>query len=305
MKSAEEDRRRPGRPGHSKAMRYRAHVEVARQRKRQGRMVGWRLIASALKDQIPTRLVQAVLKRMKQRDRSRRRRYMDKTAEHIRVLAKDVIWTQDATHVGRFNGEAIEAQVIKDRGSLKTLALSMGDAANGEDVIMLLKVAKKEHGGLPLVWQTDNDKAYLSKEVKHFLSSERVVHLKSRIRRPTDNGAAEIGIRELKSTTGFGKGVTLKNSMEAALRLQAGARKLNRYRMRGSRDNQTAEQVAKILSKWYNQVHRKHFYEEVSIALEKAVQDIDINRARQTQREIILSALEKYNLIEWNRGGRP
>jgi transposase InsO family protein len=304
MKASEERPQSAGRPRYSKAVRFRGYVEVARQRKRQGRGAGWRPIKAALKDEVPTRLVQEAVSRLKARDRKRHRKHLQEASERVEVLVKDGIWSQDGMHAGRCEGVSVEAQVMKDRGTYETLSLLVGPSANAQDVVLLLKATKEETGTLPLVWQTDNASIYLSEVVQAYLREERVVPLLSRVHCPTDNGAAEIGIRELKTESSLGKGCVLDHGMQAAVQLGETAVKLNRFRLRGSKGYLASKDLAENMPSWYNVVDRNRFYEEACKAMERAVQETDKRRARKQQREAVLSVLEKYGLIKRTRGGR-
>jgi len=304
MKNAKRPLQRQGRPAHSKAIRFRAAVEVARQRKHQGKKAGWRPIVKALDGRIPTRLVQEMLSRLKKRKRCRMKRHLTCAAERVTVKVKGVIWTQDGTHLGRSADEEVQAQIIKDRAPMKTMALSIGPPATSADVLVLLKSAKTEHGDHPLVWQTDNDSIYLADDVVDYLKEKRIVHLKSRVGRPTDNGAAERGIWELKSEADLGKGVKLNGCLDAALLLGQSAVKINRNRLRGSKGYVSANRLAQHMPSWYNLVDRNTFYEEVNIAVKSAVDGEEGDRARKAERDAIHGVLEKYGLIEWTRGGR-
>jgi len=70
------------------------------------------------------------------------------------------------------------------------------------------------------------------------------VPLFSHVRKPTDNGAAEIGMWELKEMTGFGKGVQQRSDMEPALLAGKRAVLLNENRLRGSRGYRSANTLA-------------------------------------------------------------
>jgi transposase InsO family protein len=305
MKNAEKPPKRLGRPPHDRAIRFQAAKEVARQRKRQGVTVGWRPIEKALEGQIPTRLVQEMLAHFKKHKGRRMRRHQAADAEQVIVNVQGAIWTQDGTHLGRYEDEKeLQSQVIKDRGPLKTMGLSIGPPATSADVLMLLKVSKVEHDEHPLVWQTDNDSIYLAEEVHDYLEKERVVHLKSRVARPTDNGAAERGIFELKAEAGLGKGVKLEGPLEAALRLGESAVKIDQNRLRGSKGYATSNELAQEMPFWYHLVDRYTFYEEAIKAMKSAVNGKEGDLARKAERDAVHGVLEKYGLIVWTRGGR-
>jgi len=277
--------------------------EVKVQRKLQGESAGWRPIAKALSGKHPTRLVQHTLSALKKTDRIEKRKRLAALAEKVTVLAKEVIFAQDQMHLGRQDGQAVEAQVLKDRGTLGHPGVFVGPVAKSEDVVMLLKAVKEKKGKLPLVFQSDNGPAYVGDPLKRYLKQERVVHLKSRTYRPTDNGAAEHGIGELRAATGLGRGVKLESSLQAGEKVLHAIRKLDRYRLRGSRGFATAKELAQKMGSWYPKVDREGFYWEVQAALQQAVLGLEDDRARKAERDAIYNALEKYGLITWSRGG--
>jgi hypothetical protein len=305
MKSADDAPKRLGRPPHDREARFQAAKEVARQRKSQGKDTGWRPIDKALDGRTPTRLVQEMVGRFKKQKRRRKRRHQAADAEKIIVKVIGAIWTQDGTHLGRFDdGAESQAQIIRDRGPLDTVGLSIGPPATSRDVLMLLKCSKVEHDGNPLVWQTDNDSIYLSEVVQYYLEKECVVHLRSRVARPTDNGAAERGIYELKSEAELGKGVKLDSPLDTALRLGESAGKINRNRLRGSKGYATSKELAQEMPFWYDHVDRDPFYEEAVNAMKSAAEGKEGDHARKAERDAVHGVLEKYGLIEWTRGGR-
>ncbi len=306
MRACLEEPKREGRPPKEPVVRWRQHLKVAREWKKQGRKTGWRTIADALAGLVPTRQVQESLKRLKANHRRRLRRRLKEGRETTTVLCSDAIWCQDATHLGRLdNRKAVEADVVKDRGSLQTLGLSVGSSASGEDVILLLKTIKEKRGGLPLVLQTDNGSAYCSDEVARLLAQEKVVHLRSRVRQPTDNGAAERGIGELKAEAGLGRGVHLRHGHQAGLLLAATAVKLNQYRLRGSKGYRTANEMAENLPSWYNRINRDRFYREAGEAIRKAEEGNGKCRARQAVNKAVLSLMAMHGLVRLTRGGQP
>jgi hypothetical protein len=112
---------------------------VAREWRKQGREVGWRGVADALTGLVPTRQVQESVKRLKANHRRLLRRRLEKGRVTTTVLCSNAIWCQDATHLGRrADRKAVEADVVKDRGSLQTLGLSVGPSSTSGDVVLLL-----------------------------------------------------------------------------------------------------------------------------------------------------------------------
>ena len=261
---------------------------------------GWRTIEGACG--LPTRSVQENLSALKVRHRRRMRDFQAKNRINIKVLGKDVVWAQDAMHVGRVGSKAVMAEVVKDRGSLENVAIVVGGAATGRDVVNILENQKRE-GRLPLVWATDNGPAYKSHEVTRFCEREKLVHLFSRPHLPQDNGAAERGIRELKEESGLGSGVKLRSVDEVASRLVKTSHLLGN-RPRACRDMKTSVQLEKTLPIGPETVAREDFYEAACRVAEKVVQGGgNIREQRRIQRQVIYGLLEKINLVKLVRGG--
>jgi len=306
MKASKDPPKKLGRPAHSRGKKYHALRVVGRQRKVQGKRAGWRPIDKALCGAVPLRLVQESLKLWKTRDRKRKRKRIERHRVSMMVNAKNVIWTLDETHLGRRDdGKAVKSQVVKDRGTLQTVGLSTGREADSVDVIKLLELKKRRSGMLPLVLQTDNGPPFCSDETQDYLEQEGIVPLLSRVYTATDNGAAEIGIRELKEESGLGRGVRLRCDRDAALLLANAAVLVNESRLRGSRGYVSSNSLAKTMPTWYDRVSREQFYEEACREAEEAAQGKSGQRARQAKRYAVFMVLKKYGLITINRGGRP
>lgn len=112
---------------------------MSRQWKVEGETAGWRVLDDRLPD-IPTRLVQRSLTRLKARRHRRRERHRRAQRVHVGVLKRDALWSQDATHLGRCEGQAVWAEVMKDVGTCKTLDLVLqGRASGSADVIAMLE----------------------------------------------------------------------------------------------------------------------------------------------------------------------
>lgn len=192
-----------GRPAISPAKRFLARLKVARELRKQG-LVGWRPVVAKVGAAVPVRLVQESVSELKKRHAQRRRRWLAERRLRVEVLSPNVVWTQDATHLGRMGRVAVQAEIIKDRATLGFEGMSVGSQANADEILEMLE-NQKQTRGLPLVWATDNGSAYRDELVENFLKQEQVVHLLSRPRLPQDNGAAEKGIRELKEAAGLEK----------------------------------------------------------------------------------------------------
>lgn len=301
MKASTEPPRKEGRPGHSKEERYHALRAVAREYRQQ--RGGWRPIGRALKGKIQTRLVQEMLQKIKRRKKRRHGKHLGNASERVTVLVQNVIVVHDGTHLGRKERQEVKGQVVKDRGTLEYVVQSVGVAPTSEDVLNVMKSVKVIRGELPLVWQEDNESIHVDQEVKNYLHEERVVHLLSRVRHPSDNGAAEIGIRELKELAQLGKGVKLNSISEPARRFANSAVQINANRLRGSKGYLTANELAETMPCWYNTVSREVFYQEACDRMETAAQGKEGNHARKAQRDAVYEVLEKYRLIERTRGG--
>jgi transposase InsO family protein len=295
--------RQLGRPARSASERFRALLAVRRQVKALGWSVGWRPIEYRLHGKVPTRLVQESLSRLKARHRKRLREKAEKNRVSVKVLAKDVIWSQDAAHIGRVEEESLLAEVIKDRATLGYEGLAVGPSSTAEDILAMLEWQKIEQG-LPLVWSTDNGSAYKNEKLADYLRREKVIHLISRPRTPQDNGAAERGICELKAESGLGKGIRLHDAREAASCLAKTWVMLD-SRPRASKGYQNAVQLENSLAKGPELVDRAVFYTEACRNIEKAVQGGETSREkRKAERQAIFETLEKNRLINIVRGGK-
>jgi len=293
-----------GRPAFSPSKRFRARLKVARELRKQG-WVGWRPVLAKVKPMVTTRLVQKSVSELKKRHAQRRRKWLSQRRIHVEVLSPNVIWAQDATHVGRLKQEAVQAEVVKDRATLGYVEVAVGPAARAEEVLWMLE-GQKQGQGLPLVWATDNGSAYRDHRVEDYLRREKVVHLFSRPRLPQDNAAAEKGIRELKEEAGLGKGVKLSSLEEAARKLASSWEILDHRRPRGSKGYRTATELRKELPTWHKKVERVTFYAQACEAREKAVKGGETAREkRQAERQAVYETLEKFQLITRTRGGKP
>lgn len=290
-----------GRPFYTGKQRRHAMWMVARELRKQG-YPGWRPIDTALGN-VQTRLIQEYVRLFK----AKRKKRMSVTRKIHRksttVLMKNAYWTQDGTHVGRIEKVSVESQIIKDRGSLKTLGIKTGVAANADDVMTFFDKAK-ECRGLPLVIGTDNGSAYCNEEVSDYLHKEKVVHLLSLPRTPEHNGSAEIGIRELKDDAMLGKGVVLECLSSPHAVLAQSASRIN-MRLRGSKKFKSANDLDDTLLDARNMIDRDVFYNECHVGLTE-LRGCHLNgrELRIRERELILKTLEKYGAIQQTRGDR-
>jgi transposase InsO family protein len=295
----------PGRPAHSAAARWRVLRAVSRQWKADGHTAGWRELDDKL-PAVPTRLVQASLALLKPRRRRRGERRRKAERVHVEVHARDVLSSQDGTHLGRCQGRAVTAEVVKDVATMRTLDVAVSPrATSGADVIAMLE-ALEARGRLPLVWSTDNGSCYCSAEVETWLAEHRVVHLRSLPHTPQHNAWVERCHGELKAEACLGKGVRLDSVLEAEGRLLAARDRLDGHRLRGRLGARTALDVDRTLDTWEGAVERRTFYAAVCSAREQAVLGVIGARARRrAEREAVFTTLELYGLVTRTRGGAP
>lgn len=283
-----------GRPSYSSALKASARAAVQEQMRRQGHP-GWRPIAKALPE-FPVRLIQAEVGRIKAYRRKRLRNLRAKQRITTRVLAREAIWTVDGTLTqGRGSPEA---QVVKDRGSLSYRAIRTGPVARDKDVTSLLEQTR-DQTGLPFVLSTDNGSIYCSAETQAFLEKEKVIHLRSLPRTPQHNGAAEIGIRQAKEALP----VQCTDSGAALLNTCA---TMNKYRLYATKGFKSANQLDEKIIAAYTRVKREEFYEKCMKRVWRVrCSTLPWREKRRAEREVILTTLQEYKLIERTRGGKP
>jgi ribosomal protein S28E/S33 len=330
-----------GRPPHDAAACYRALRLVGRALRQQGYGAGWRTVAQALGDAVPVMLVQRAVRAWKQRRRARRRRGQERRRHHVEVLARDVLWALDATHLTRVAGTKVEAQVLRDAASARTVGLSVGPPVTARDALALLEHAREERGGLPLVLARDNGSPYTATSVQSYLAAHQVIELRNLPRTPQHNPWAERAIGELKADSGLdmrdrpsamlslaqdpdlfepdrtiegpsqgpsasGRALWTVTAVQLAVRLDASRRRLDRHRLRASRGYRTALQCDQELPPWQALVDRADFYATTRRAIERAVDGVEGARARRlAEREAIFETLERVGLIRRTRGGAP
>lgn len=274
-----------GRPRLKEALLSKIKSAVRGEMKRQG-YPGWRPIAKALPG-LSVRYVQKYVAELKRERRIKERARIAKSRVTTDVLAREAIWTIDGTHLQRRNGKAIEAQVIKDRGSLAYRGLRIGKTAKSGDIINTLR----RQQDLPLVLASDNGAAYCSKETRAWLEENKVVHLKSLPRTPQHNGAAEIGIQEAKRLA------------RSPAMLKKAVCTLNNHRNRGSKAYKTSAVLDAELPVAYHKVERAVFYEKCAQRLSEVRKEPRTWRElRMREREVIYATLEEYGLIRRTGG---
>ena len=199
-----------GRPPHGPAEHSQALWSVGREWRRQKRP-GWRPVAHALAGKVPTRLVQEYVELFKARRRKRHRARIERHRVRTQVLARNAIWTQDGTLLGRIGRRPVDGQIVKDRGPLKTIGAFVDDrSATGASVIKNLTRSSRS-GASPSSTRLDNGSPYCNEQVAAYLAASRSIHLRSLPRTPQHNGAAEIGIQGMKQAAALGCGVEIRS----------------------------------------------------------------------------------------------
>lgn len=297
--------KRRGRPPHSVSRRLSSRRLVSAEWRRQGKTSGWRPIAEALRGRVPTRLVQEELRAIKKLHRVHEANRRREARMHTQARLRDAMWSLDATHLGRLpNGEAMQALVVRDVATRRTIASSIGPVVCARDVIALLEKAKAERGGLPLVLATDNGSANTDHDVAAYLAREGVVHLRSRPHTPQDNPWVERAIGELQAESGLGNGV-VQEPRRAQRAFEAARCRLDEARLRRSLGYETAAAVDARLESAYTLVDRRRFHETVCKRLESAVSATTCARdRRRAERATILDVMEEFGLITRTRGDR-
>lgn len=296
--------RRPGRPPRSRAARWRALRKVARAY-RDGRGAGIRTIAESLGGAVPERLVREVLPTVKRRARRRRDARLAAARVHVTVRVRDALWSLDQTHVGRDEaGEAYQALVVRDVAATTTIAVTLGHAAGGTEVVSILDRARAERGGAPLALATDNGPENVNADVAAWCARHGVTLLLNLPHTPQHNPWVEHGHRELKEATGLGKGVVIGDAPAAERLLNDAARRIDANRLRPSRGWRTAHALDAELPRGYALVPREAFLAECAWRRDSYLQGATTARARRAaERRAVLDALEHYGLIHRTRGG--
>jgi transposase InsO family protein len=290
---------RMGRPARSEDERRRAFRLVVRAWKTLGVRRGWRRVAEALAGALPVRLVQECLSRAKALHAVHERRRIEARRVHVEVLFANVLWHQDAAHLGRTAVAEVQGEVVKD-AAVKTeiLAASVGGVVTADDAVANVEASVAVAGAAPFVISTDNGPAYKSKAYAACLERHKIVHLKNLPHTPQHNARAERAVRDLKEESGLGRGVRLANVEEAAVRVAAACRHL------AQRERLAARAVP--LTVPYTDDQRDRLYEALCRRVAAAVQCAGTARARRmAEREAIHAVLEEEGLIERTRGGAP
>jgi transposase InsO family protein len=183
---------------------------VARAWKNQGRGSGEQKVWNRLGKTVPLREVRRHLRDLKARWRKVLARRLARDRVSMQVLARDAVWSMDATHLGRDRIGEVQGEVVKDCASTTLMSVSVGRPSDGDAVVAILNRVLAERGVLPLVLVTDNGPPYCSEVLEEWLDTRGVVHLFSLPHTPQHNASAERANGEIKEDTGLGKGVLLE-----------------------------------------------------------------------------------------------
>ncbi len=296
-----------GRPRIGEDERARLRALAAAELARQGHTSGWRPILAAIlraragrpgPERTSVMLVQQETGSLKAGARSRKRRAIEEARQGHEVLARDAVWSEDGTHLGRLaGGQESQGEVITDRATTATVSIRVGPPPSGIEIVAGLEQAKRERGGLPLVRQSDNGPAEVCDAVIVYAEKEQMILLRSRVHTPTDNPVAENRNGELKRESGLGKGVRLDSHADAAARIEAARRRLNEERLRGSRGWKTAAELDREMPRADTLVKRQEFYEECRAAMREAVLGLtDPDEARAAEQVAVWRTLERHGL---------
>ena len=316
-----------GRPPRSPDERQAALPLVLRAWENQGRSSGRDRVLEALGrmgHKVSSTLVREHLRDIK----AAHRRVLEKrrAAErvHVTVHARDALWVQDASHMGRDAAGKVELLAVKDVAPLKVVGISVGGPATGARVLALLQRAELERRTLPVVLGMDRGPANRDKKLLDWLRKRKVIVLFNVPRTPQHNAPIESFFSELKreleaqdelvarvpnpseapvSSSEAGVSSTRAHFQRCVPRL---VRRMNSRRVRPSRGGRTADELDRILPRAEDLVHRARFYDTACAAIERAVQRTDDARARQrAEREAVLCTLEQFGLVTRTRGRRP
>lgn len=267
----------------------------------------WKTIWKCLGGRYTQALVREVVTDLKDDRKALKRLLRALRRVSVDVHFGDALWALDETFLARLeDGAAVQGLVVREVASTRTLIVSVGSAATGEDLVRVLEALRLARGGLPLVICMDNGPAMKSELVAMYLAFHEVVALHNLPYVSEHNACVERGHRDIKELSGLGKGVVVRDHAEAARALEPALAELNGCRPVASRGWRTPEAVDIEAPRWYPAVDRSAFFEAVRCARKVAVQGCRNDRERRKAvREATLQTLEDFALIQRTRGGAP
>lgn len=304
---AGEPLQRQGRPPHSQEAWQKALKTVAKVLEKQGFQSGWRCVGHLL-PQVPTRLVQGALRKLKADHRRRLRQLLESQRVHWHYTHQGVVMAQDSAYVGQCLFRKVWAEVHKDPATCYSQVTGDGNAATGESVLAHLRDLEEEDR-LPLVFQTDNGSAYREENVRAWLRDHQVVHLRSRVHTPQDNPFVESAIGEAKAEVPleavhctFGEGVEFRSPWEGVDMLAQLVDRVNQFRPRPGYGGKTACQLEEEVPSWKTTLKREEFYNAACKAIQRATLGLKGRKARTAEREAIFQMMECFGLLIRTRG---
>lgn len=297
----------PGRPQLTEHVLSSARASVRAELERQGWQVGEEPIFRALGGRVKRSRVRRVLRELKAERRVQVRNHKRAARVSVKVCARDALWSMDATHIGRDpRGREVQAEVVREVMSARTIGLSLGASATGERVSALLERTCLQRGGRPLVLLTDNGGAYRSEIVSAWCVQRRVLHLFSLPHTPQHNAASEHGMRELKEDALLGKGTRVHDIAHARAALERARDRIDANRLRRTRAWMTAVDADRAAPHWSTIVTREELWMKATCAIERALIHCTGERARRrATRAAIYATLDHFSVITRTRGGRP
>ena len=297
----------PGQPRHTEVAAKHARAEVGRVWPNLPRgHDGWRSVVTILVRegiQVPTRLVQTVVRELKLERAERERARIEENRVHVEVLARDAIWALDQTHLMRDEQGEVKCLAVRESLVPHVLGLSIGAPACGKDVARLLEQVAGERGTWPLVIQVDNGPENRNVDVAELLARERVVVLWNEPRTPQHNARMERSFGSLKAASDLEALRPPTRSGVCARILEAWER-LDARTPRASLGGLTPVELDAIAPSAEDRVSRARFYTEVSETLRRiALAPQNARARRKAEREATWSALQQYGLVTRTRGG--
>jgi transposase InsO family protein len=300
-----------GRPRIKAETRAWAYQVVAQEWHLQGIGAGEDAVFEALRGKVSRTLVRESLQGLKTDLRRRTRERLERNRQHIEVLQRDAMWSLDAQELARgIEGQPgagiVQAEMIRDVASMKTILASAGPPADASEIIALLVRAGLERGWLPLVLVTDNGGPYRSKALRRWLRRRKVIHLFNEPHTPEHNPWVEHGHGEHQQEMMLDACDAPLDLPTLRAELARATSTLDHGRLRATRGWKTADECDLGLPPASGVISRAVFYRAACQAIARAVEGLDKARERRrAEREAILATLQSFGLIIRTRGGVP
>lgn len=288
---------------------------------------GWRTLCAAARRAgliLGARLLQGLVRRLKEKRAARARRRILCQREHVAVLVRDALWSCDESFLGRDAAGEVRGLLVRDPATSSALWASVGAPASGEALAEALCSTARLRGGWPLVVALDNGGANRSVPVQALLHAQQVVPLYNLPRTPQHNAFVERAWGEIKCASGLGRtadgsspraippgtGVTVSGlgcENRAALqnRLQA-AQKALQHTPRPRWGGITPAELDNLLPRADDRTCRARYYQSTCAALARIAElPLTARARRRAERDAILASLEWHGLVTRTRGDGP